>query len=445
MKNERMKKDFRSTNNRARGNSVRRGKEQTEAPKAEKPVKPVVRTIPTFDDIKKQLEAWAETNRIPGKIQAWYTAETLPEHSDWRIIKTYRGKQESLTIDSPARDMKAPELVTRVFEQLKKEHLHIFSKALREIWFRAVGDGNYALLVQVNLKGKISAHGYKTFVEFIQRNFPEVISCHHIQCLPDQPFDSAGTTPMKVEAKCAFGSDFMPIGDSGISMHVLDWAPRMRDSWLGLPGRIEKAIHPNREDSFFEFYSGSSFVSASLANLFKKVVSMDCREYAMQSSRLNARSAIDENMKFIRSHVDQEFFGKFFAKDENEGRWTFYFNLPGDEPLAQGVAQAAALSRPERILLQTSNLEVAARTIKQFRNENYMLRKSIPLYLEPGSGKFEVLFLFVPDRAGILGQNPVQKSRSRNVQRPQERISRQKTSEIPHFSQSSPTFRQRKG
>ena len=74
-----------------------------------------------------------------------------------------------------------------------------------------------------------------------------------------------------------------------------------------------------------------------------------------------------------------------------------------------------------------------------------MLRKSIPLYLEPGSGKFEVLFLFVPDRAGILGQNPVQKSRSRNVQRPQERISRQKTSEIPHFSQSSPTFRQRKG
>ena len=91
MKNERMKKDFRSTNNRARGNSVRRGKEQTEAPKAEKPVKPVVRTIPTFDDIKKQLEAWAETNRIPGKIQAWYTDETLPEHSDWRIIKTYRG------------------------------------------------------------------------------------------------------------------------------------------------------------------------------------------------------------------------------------------------------------------------------------------------------------------------------------------------------------------
>ena len=116
-----------------------------------------------------------------------------------------------------------------------------------------------------------------------------------------------------------------------------------------------------------------------------------------------------------------------------------------DKPLAQGVAQAAALSRPERILLQTSNLEVAARTIKQFRNEGYMLRKNIPLYLEPGSGKFEILFLFVPDRVGILGQNPAQKQRSRTIQRPKERVFSQKTQEIPRFSQKAPTFKQRKG
>ena len=165
----------------------------------------------------------------------------------------------------------------------------------------------------------------------------------------------------------------------------------------------------------------------------------------MLSSRLNARNAIDENMKFVRGHVEQEFFSKFFGKDENEGRWTFYFNLPEGEPLAQGVVQAAAMSRPERILLQTSDLEIASRIIKQFRNESYMLRKSIPLYLEAGSGKFEVLFLFVPDRAGLLGQNPAQKTHSRNVQRPQERISRQNSAKNPHFTQGSPTFKQRKG
>ena len=436
-----MRNDFRRNSNNPRTN-VRQGKPQSDAPKAEKPIR---RTPLTFEDIKQQVAAWAENEHIPGKFQAWYTKESIPEHSDWRILKTYRGAQEILSIEAPAHGMTAPELVTRVLEQLKKEHLHIFKKALRQLWFRATGDGRYALLVQVNLKGKFSVHGYKTFIDFVQRNCPEVISCHHIQCLPDLAFDPAGTTPMKVEAKGAFGSDFMPIGDTGISMHVLDWAPRSRDSWIGLPLRIQNAIHPNAEDSFFEFYSGSSFVSSSLASQFKRVVSMDCREYAMMSSRLNARNAMNDNMKFIRSHVEQEFFGKFFNKEKNEGRWTFYFNLPGDEPLAQGVAQAAALSRPERILLQTSNLEIAARTIRQFRNEGYMLRKNIPLYLEPGSGKFEILFLFVPDRVGILGQNPAQKQRSRSIQRPQERIFSRKTQENPHFSQSSPTFKQRKG
>ena len=437
-----MRNDFRKRSNSPRINNVRQGKPQAEPPKEEKPVR---KATLSFEDIKQQLAAWAENERIPGKFQAWFTADANPEHADWRILKTYRGKQESLTIEAPARDMEAPELVTRVFQQLKKEHLHIFSKALRQIWFRAIGDGRYAMLVQVNLKGRFSAHGYKTFIDFVQRNCPEVISCHHIQCMPDLPFDPAGTTPMKVEAKSAFGSDFMPIGETGISMHVLDWTPRIRDAWMNLPKRIEDAIHPNSEDCFFEFYSGSSFVSASLASQFKRVVSMDCREYAMMSSRLNARNTVDDNMKFVRSHVEQEFFPKFFGKPENEGRWTFYFNLPGDEPLAQGVAQAVAFSRPERILLQTSNLEVAARTIRQFRNEGYMLRKNIPLYLEPGSGKFEVMFLFVPDRVGILGQNPAQKQRSRTIQRPKERVSAQKTQEIPHFSQKAPTFKQRKG
>ena len=437
-----MKNNFRNTSNRTRGNSASRGRTQAETPK---PEKPVIRSVPTFEDLKQQLAAWAENEHIPGKFQAWFTADAIPEHSDWRILKTYRGQQENLTIEAPARGMESPELIKRVFEQLKKEHLHIFKKALRQIWFRAIGNGQYAILVQVNLKGKFSAHGYKTFVDFLQRSCPEIISCHHIQCLPDIAFDPAGTTPVKVEAKCAFGSDFIPIGETGISMHVLDWTPRIRDAWMRLPARIESAIHPNREDSFFEFYSGSSFVSASLASQFKRVVSMDCREYAMQSSRLNARNAINENMKFIRGHVEQDFFNKFFGKEENEGRWTFYFNLPSEESFAQGVVQAAAYSRAERILVQTSSLEIASRIIKQFRNENYMLRKSIPLYLEAGSGKFEVLFLFVPDRAGLLGLNPAQKQRSRNVQRPQERILRSKTKEIPHFSQGSPTFKQRKG
>ena len=92
----------------------------------------------------------------------------------------------------------------------------------------------------------------------------------------------------------------------------------------------------------------------------------------------------------------------------------------------------------------TTAQDLAKITREALRNEGYMLRKSIPLYLEPGSGRFEILFLFVPDRAGLLGLNPALAHRSRNIQRPKERPTHAKKSEIPHFVQQTPSFKQRK-
>ncbi len=412
---------------------------------SEKTEKKVVRKILSFEDIKAQVSAWMTNDRIPGKLQAWYTADAIPENADWRIVKEYHGMQENLTIEAPARDMKPIELVNRIMEQLHKEHLHIFKKALRQIWFRATGDGRFAILVQVNVKGKISAHGYKTFVDFIERSCPEIISCHQIQCLPDRLFDPADAQGMKIETKCSLGNDLMPIANTGFYMHVLDWTPRIKDAWLNLPVRIKDAIHPNREDRFFEFCSASSYVSATLAPFFKQVEALDCRESAMQSSRMNIRNLATSNMRFHRGHLDANFIAKFFSKSENaEGRWTFYVNLTGDDILTSEVEHSLASSRPERILLQTGNLETATKEIKAFRNEGYVLRKSIPLYLEPGRGNFELLFLFVPDRVGLLGQNPAQAHRSRNIQRPKERPQRANMSDIPHFVQKTPSFKQRK-
>ena len=57
--------------------------------KTAKAEKPVVRRIPSFEDIKAQISAWMENDRIPGKLQAWFTADAIPEHSDWRIVKEY--------------------------------------------------------------------------------------------------------------------------------------------------------------------------------------------------------------------------------------------------------------------------------------------------------------------------------------------------------------------
>ena len=398
----------------------------------------------TIDDLKKQLAAWAENERIPGKIQAWFTRDAASDHSDWRIMNKLVNGHEKIVLDAPAKNMEPPEAVKGIFDQLHKDHLRTFKKALRQIWFRATGDGRYALLIQANIRGKNSGHEGKTFLEFVQHNYPQIISCHYLQCTPNHIFDPAMQQGMRVETKSVFGSTFMPIANTGFSMHVLDWSPRMKDAWIELPERIRDAVHPAKGDRFFEFYSASSFVSASLSRDFERVESLDCRETAMESSKMNARNASENNMRFHRSHLDAGFLGKFFSRTDNEGRWTFYLNVPASEPLTAEQVQAIAASRPERILLQVSDLEIAAKEIKRFRAEGYMLRKNIPLCLEPGSGKFELLMLFVPDRAGLLGGFAAKNARNRKVERPREQVFGKKQGDIPHFVQKKVSFRQRK-
>ena len=403
------------------------------------------RTFKTFDDMKQELEAWKTNERIPGKFQAWFTKKATPENSDWKITNKIIRDSEKLVIDAPARDMEIPETVQKVFDQLQKDHLRIFRKALQQIIFRATGDGRFALLIQANLRGKLSAHAHKTLVEFVERSLPAIISCHEIQCTPNRLFDPFHTESMRVDIKTDFGRELMPIASTGFCMHVLDWAPRIKDAWVELPERIKDAIHPSRGDRFFEFFSGCSFVGASLAADFEQVESLDCRESAMQSTKFNARNLAHGILHFHRAHLDVSTFTKFFSKSANDGRWTFYFNLPESESLSPEIVETVSASRPERILLQVSDLETAGKMIKRFRNEGYMLRKSIPLLLEEGSGRFELLMLFVPDRAGLLGQAARIHAQKGSIQKPKERVSTEFQGDIPHFVQKSPSFKQGKG
>ena len=398
------------------------------------PVATVRRVVP-FEEIKRQLAAWVEDNRVPGKFQSWFTKDAVSDHCDWRILNKLLNNHETLVIDGPSKELEPPTVVKSVFDQLHKEHLRSLKRALRQIWFRATGDGRFALLVQANIHGKNTGHENKSFVEFLEHSCPQIISCHMLQCTPNHLFDPAKQANMRVETKAVYGSAFMPIAGTGLSMHVLDWTPRIKDAWIELPGRIREAVHPTPSDRFFEFYSASGYVAASLAADFEQVEALDCRETAMQSARMNARNIAVGKMRFHRGHLEAGVLEKFFGKRDNEGRWTFYLNMPEEEPLTSELVQAIAASHPERILLQVADLENAARQIKRFRSEGYMLRKNIPLYLEPGSGKFELLMLFVPDRAGLLGGFAAAKGVKRAVKRPQERILPQNQGDIPHFVQ----------
>ncbi|MBR4785105.1 MAG: hypothetical protein IK012_07620 [Fibrobacter sp.] len=414
----------------ARQNNSRQGQKAAPAKPA-----PAKARVASFEDLKQQLAAWAENERVPGKIQAWFTRDAVSEHSDWRIINKLVNGHETLVLDAPAKGMEPPEPVQGIFDQLHKDHLRTIKKALRQIWFRATGDGRFALLIQANVHGKNSGHEIKTLVEFIQHNYPQVISCHQIQCTPNHIFDPAAQLKMRVDMRGIFGSAFMPIAGTGFSMHVLDWSPRIKDAWIELPERIRDAIHPAAGDKFFEFYCGPSLVASSLAQDFDQVDTLDCRESAMESSKMNSRNLAGGSLKFHRGHLEAAFLEKFFSHKDNEGRWTFYLNVPVEEPLNAEQIQAIAGARPERIILQAGDLESAGKYVKRFRAEGYMLRKNIPLYLEPGTGKFDLLMLFVPDRVGVLGGFAAKNSRNLKVERPREQVFRKKQGDIPHFVQ----------
>ena len=390
---------------------------------------------------KDLLLDWVKNEKIPGKIQAWYSLESENIHSDFRIIQMQRGSQQMLSIEPPVPGMPTPEIVQQIFDQLHKEHLHVLKKAIIQIWIRASGHGQFGMLFQANISSAMTNKAYKTFVSFLERTFPEIVSCHLIQTFPFTLFDpSKNATPIRIDLKNDFGNAYLPIGNTPFSYHILDWAPKCKTAWINLPEKIKNFIHPNADDRFLEFHASSGFLGASLSPFFKTVDSIDMYDSAKQMAIKNAHHLPKANMTVHRDRLSEKWIRTFFNLPENEGKWTILFNPPAGEALPTGVIMATAKARPERILFISSNLAEAVKEIKRFRREGYMLRKSMPMDLEPGSKSFEILFLFVPDRAGILGDKKTftSKKEQKIITKPIKDI---KNEDFPHFIQrKKPSF-----
>lgn len=400
--------------------------------------------IPRSIEGKREFFAkWAEEHKLPGKIQAWYTGESAPEFFDWRILNEDDGNHRLLKIEPPQKGLTTPEVVQMVHEQIRKEHLKPFRAALNQIWFRATGDGRYGLLVQANLHGANSSKGYRSFLEFLQRNmFDKVICCHQIECRPAMYFNPAHP-PMSVmvEIRNGFGPLYIPTENS--EYHILERMPRNKSIVLGLPEKIKSVIHPNSNDSLLEFNAGAGFIGNALADSFKKVELAEAHAYGSTAAIDAVHHMMLRNVTVHKTSIDANWINKFFAKPENAGTWTILLHPQDGTPLPSGVTTAIAEAKPARILLISESLEHAAAEVRKFRNDGYMLRKVVPLDLEPGINTFSVLFYFVPDRAGVLG-NPALQAAKKHAIRPREQKFGNKKPEQTVFEADTPRFVQRK-
>lgn len=391
------------------------------------------------------LAAWASEHKVPGKIQAWFSAESTPEFSDWRILNDQAGQHKLLKIEPPQKGMATPLVVQRIHAQLRKEHLRAFKSALVQLWFRPLGGGRYALLVQANLHGYNSSRGYKSFLDYLLRCEAEsVVACHQIDCRPQIPFDPSNLPKsIGVDLHEGFGNEFLTPEGFETPYHILDRSPRCKLAFFKLPEKLKSVIHPSKDDYLLEFNSGSGMLAAALSDSFKSVVAADLHAFAERSARERLRLFPARNVRFFRAAPEAAWIEKFFARKENEGDWTVILHPQQGEAVTASAIAALAKAKPGRILLISSDLDRALTEVRRIRSEGYMLRKLVPLDLEPGKQSLEVVFCFAPDSAGVLG-NPGLAKLKRSAVKPREtsRMGRSKTPETAEFE--APKFVQRK-
>lgn len=422
---------------------VRSPKNFSNSRKIQEPV--IEKKLPrSLEEKKKFFADWVQENKIPGKIQAWFTQTPNEELADWRIVNELQGKHFLLKIIAPSKGFAVPNVVQSIHAQLRKEHLKAFKNAIRQIWFRALGNNRFALLLQANLHGNNSNRGYRSFLEYLQRmHSDEITACFHLECRPAILFDpSHPPRSLSIELKEGFGNEFQYIDSLPYPIHILDRLPRQKSLWIQFPEKLKSTIHPSAEDRLLMFNAGSGLLAESLANSFSHVECAEIHAYGEKAARQRQKNSAFA-LRVHRSAAEAEWVEKFFKKTEPGKNWTVYLYPEDKENLTASTIAALAKAAPARILLHASSLENALKNIKQFRREGYMLRKILPLDFTPQESEFEVLFFFVPDRNGLLGNKALQEAKKRAI-KPKERKFTLQKSKFEDFEQDIPHFIQRK-
>lgn len=396
----------------------------------------------TLEGKKQFLSQWVQEAKIPGKIQGWFFSEEFPDLADWRIVNESVGAHSVLKIEKPEKELSLPPAVQQIHEQLRKEHLRAFKASIKQILFRAVSKGRFALIVQANLHGGNSARAYKSFLEFLLRVLKEeIVACHHLETKPSALF-----TPeifrhsMSLELREGFGSEFLTLPHTQAPYHILDNTPVFKSAFALYPEKLKSIIHPKPSDNLLLFHAGSGFLAEALSKDFSKIVCVDGHAYAMKAANLRIKQFRLKNVKSFQAMPTNAFIDKFFQNKEESENWTVYLNLREEKLPSSSIASLAKAS-VSRILIQTGNCETANSEIRKWRRAGYMLRKIIPLDFEPNKPQFSLLLFFVPDSAGLLGNPAIRRAKQsaiRTRERKRERSNDDFSKEnlhTPHFIQ----------
>jgi protein-L-isoaspartate O-methyltransferase len=360
-------------------------------------------------DKKAALLRWQSEHQIPGKIQSFLTGSHDPT-GDWCLRNVLHGRQHRLDILGPSEQINPPEIVDKIYDYLIQEHQYYLRKSMLQMWIRATAPGEYALLLQAQIRGAGTGHAIKLLENHLTRNVPEVVALHRVETKPWYPFRTdLPPKSMKYDLKPIFGPEILPLGDTGHFFHILEWVPQLRNGYFKLPERLLGAIHPMPGDRLLELHCGSGFLGCQMAKYFEEVVCVDARGISKLSVLHNIKARRLTNVQYLQESVDAEFLATFFKK---KGPWTVILNPQAGESLPTGIIRNIAAGPVGRVIHIGSNLDVLEAEIRRYRRAGMLLRKMIPLDLNPTSNRLEIALFFAPDREGVLkmGSEAVKKA-----------------------------------
>lgn len=360
---------------------------------------------------KVAIQKWLTESQIPGKLQSMLTCRPDSD-GDWCIRNERHGNQMRLGILGPSEELDPPEIVTKLFDYLIQEHQYYMRKAMTQLWVRSAGPGQWALVLHLPIRGAGTGHALKLFEQHLIRLRPEVVALHRLETRPWYPFRfDHPPRAMKYDLHPIFGPEILPLGDSGLVFHVLEWLPQLRHPYLELPARILSAISPKPSDMLLEMHCGSGIIGCSMASHFQEVHCVDARGISKLSVLANVKHAKLSNVHYHQETVDLDFLTKFFAK--REGQWTIILNPQQGEALPSGVIRQMTELPIGRVVYIGSNLETIAAETKRWRRAGFLLRKIVPFDLNPTTNRIELAMFFAPDREGVLRQGAMRAEEKR--------------------------------
>ncbi len=154
--------------------------------------------------------------------------------------------------------------------------------------------------------------------------------------------------------------------------------------------KARELLSPNRKENLLDLYCGYGLFSHLLSREYCRVTGIDAEGPSIAAARDNCRHApTGARLKFIAKRITARTIEELRPLKGSE---TVILDPPR-QGVATGVVEAIAKRGPEKILHIFCNVDAIPMTLREWQQNGYRPKKTVPLDMFPGTTGLEVMIL----------------------------------------------------